>query len=1087
MTSAGRAIIAMILAFAFAIPLLASGARAQDDPVALMKKAVEFTRQGKFDDAIAMQKRVTAAVEKMAGKRHPLYLAQIALLGEIHTMKQDYAEAERLHLEALRLREQALGATHVDVAASLAKLADIYITTARYDKAEANLARVAAIREKALPQTDPDYGLTYLSLGRLHALRSRHGDAEREFRRALAIFEKNLKPDHGYLPLARTNLAETVRALGRGAEAERLLRQALAENERINGPDSFLLAANVNNLSELFREQGRFGEAEQYGRRAVALVEKSLGPDHPSIAISLNNLSLFLMERGRAEEAVTLMRRALAIQRKTFGAEHPNVATALHNLGEALARTGKHAEAEALYREGLAMRERIGGPKAPPVASSVHSISVFLHDRKRHGEAEQAARRAVAIRKEAFGPDHPLTALSIANLAVMIDEQNRHEEAQPLYEQAVSVMERSVGRDHPSYAAALGNLASNFADMGQWRTAHDKYREAGRVWVERRDAATADASAPAGDADGELRQNTASFLGAVRTGHELWRAAPEPEKAALMEEAFAAHQWALVTSAASALTKMSARVAAGAGPLADLVREQQDLTAELAALDRTLVAAMSGPAAGRDVKGEEELRRRAEAARVRLGGLTAQLSTRFPDFAALASPAPVSLAALREALKPGETLYTLAMTRHGTYAWAVTAETERWVRIDRTAAQIEEDVRALRCGLDVAAWDGEGPCARLTGRGFDPASGAPPPFDVARASALYRALFGQMEDLVRGRRLIVVPSGALTQLPFHVLVSGDGPPATSDGEDYRATPWLARDTTIAVLPAVSSLVALRVRAGASAAANPYLAFGNPLLEGPDSRYAPLARRARASQRCAAPTAQPVHIAGLASRAGRVTTTAGLADIAFLRIQAPLPETAEELCAVAGVMKADADSVRLGGAATETAIKRMNEGRGLARYRVLHFATHGTMAGEGIGVSEPGLLFTPPAKASADDDGYLSAAEIGALQLDADLVILSACNTAAGGAGDADALAGLARSFFHAGARSLFVSHWAVFSDATVRLITTALGEAGGPAKAGYPEALRAAMLELIDGRAGGGAAASYAHPAYWAPFVVVGL
>jgi CHAT domain-containing protein len=119
-------------------------------------------------------------------------------------------------------------------------------------------------------------------------------------------------------------------------------------------------------------------------------------------------------------------------------------------------------------------------------------------------------------------------------------------------------------------------------------------------------------------------------------------------------------------------------------------------------------------------------------------------------------------------------------------------------------------------------------------------------------------------------------------------------------------------------------------------------------------------------------------------------------------------------------------------------------------------------------------------ASDEDDGYLSASEIAALKLDANWVVLSACNTAAGAAANAEALSGLARAFIYAGARALLVSHWEVDSGATVKLITTAVHEMARDPKLGRAEALRRAMLALIDK---GGA---QAHPAYWAPFVVVG-
>jgi CHAT domain-containing protein len=154
---------------------------------------------------------------------------------------------------------------------------------------------------------------------------------------------------------------------------------------------------------------------------------------------------------------------------------------------------------------------------------------------------------------------------------------------------------------------------------------------------------------------------------------------------------------------------------------------------------------------------------------------------------------------------------------------------------------------------------------------------------------------------------------------------------------------------------------------------------------------------------------------------------------------------------------------------------------LASYRVIHFATHGLVAGDLLGASEPGLLLTPPQTASDIDDGYLSASEVAALKLDADWVILSACNTAAGNTSDAEARSGLARAFFYAGARSLLVSHWSVNSDATVKLITKAVAELKSDPKIGRAEALRRAMLAMIDNGKEG-----EAHPAMWAPFVLVG-
>jgi CHAT domain-containing protein len=209
---------------------------------------------------------------------------------------------------------------------------------------------------------------------------------------------------------------------------------------------------------------------------------------------------------------------------------------------------------------------------------------------------------------------------------------------------------------------------------------------------------------------------------------------------------------------------------------------------------------------------------------------------------------------------------------------------------------------------------------------------------------------------------------------------------------------------------------------------------------------------------------------------------GIADVADIRSWAPLPETADELCDVAHDLGVDPKThLYLGATAAETKIKQLSADGVLAKYKIVHFATHGAIAGQVSRASEPGLLLTRPDKASETDDGYLSASEIAALKLDADWVILSACNTAAGGAQGAEALSGLARAFFYAGARSLLVSHWEVNSDATVKLITKAIAELKANPKIGRAEALRRSMLSLITTRK------DYeAHPAFWAPFLLVG-
>jgi CHAT domain-containing protein len=204
-----------------------------------------------------------------------------------------------------------------------------------------------------------------------------------------------------------------------------------------------------------------------------------------------------------------------------------------------------------------------------------------------------------------------------------------------------------------------------------------------------------------------------------------------------------------------------------------------------------------------------------------------------------------------------------------------------------------------------------------------------------------------------------------------------------------------------------------------------------------------------------------------------------ADLEALRAGlAPLPESAAELRAVARRLSAAESDIKLGPAASETTVK----GTDLSVYRVVYFATHGLVGGEIASLAEPALALTIPKEPTELDDGLLTASEVAQLKLNADWVVLSACNTAAGDRPGAEALSGLARAFFYAGARTLLVSHWQVDSESAVRLTTSAFDALKKDPAIGRAEALRRAMLAMIEDPSN----PWNAYPDYWGPFSIVG-
>jgi len=316
----------------------------------------------------------------------------------------------------------------------------------------------------------------------------------------------------------------------------------------------------------------------------------------------------------------------------------------------------------------------------------------------------------------------------------------------------------------------------------------------------------------------------------------------------------------------------------------------------------------------------------------------------------------------------------------------------------------------------------------------------------------------------------VLADGGLQSLPFSVLVTKDPPPINKelmeedqlayftvqdeDLEAYRNTPWLIDSYAVSTIPAVSSLAVLRALARRSTAPDPLIAFGDPLLGGDAGTSRGLDPR-------------------LLFKRGTV------ADTDAVRQLPRLPDTATELQSLARTLRAGKNALYLRAEATEQRVRTVS----LDRARVVAFATHGLMAGEFGQLAEPALVLTPPAQATATDDGLLTASEIAQLRLNADWVVLSACNTAAAdGTPGAEGLSGLAKAFFYAGTRALVVSHWAVFSDAARRLTTAMFAEAARNPGLGRAETLRRAMRTVRSEKDH----PEYAHPTFWAPFVVVG-
>jgi len=427
---------------------------------------------------------------------------------------------------------------------------------------------------------------------------------------------------------------------------------------------------------------------------------------------------------------------------------------------------------------------------------------------------------------------------------------------------------------------------------------------------------------------------------------------------------------------------------------------------------------------------------------------TQALLAAYPQYRAL-TPSALTLGELRAALKPGEAYFKLLAVGRDVYGLYLGAGAAKAWNVPLTPEGLDAAVSSLR---DTIVIDEGGQLNTY-------------PFDMAGSHALFTALLGPVQgELASVAHLIFEPDGAMLKLPLNLLVTDQASvdryaartaAPDSDQFDFSDTAWLGRKT------AISTSVAARAFRDARSS--------RPSLG--KAQYLGLGQNA--------PVSNAVWSASTRGSSG--TEAIGCS---WPAAEWDKPVSAAELRAAGSVVGAGQSAIVTGGDFTDTGVMSRGD---LANYRILHFATHGLVtAPRPECPARPALLTS---FGGAGSDGLLSFREIYDLKIDADLVILSACDTAGKASvaatreagvstGGGNALDGLVRAFIGAGGRSVLASHWPAPDDyqATQRLIGGLFAERGA---ASVGEALRDAQVKLMDD-------AQTSHPYYWAGFAIVG-
>ena len=415
-----------------------------------------------------------------------------------------------------------------------------------------------------------------------------------------------------------------------------------------------------------------------------------------------------------------------------------------------------------VYKRALAICEEALGADHPEVAQALNNLAIVYQSQGKYGEAEALHKRALAIRERALGATHPEVAQTFNNLANVYKEQGKYVEALGLYKRSLKIREQAFGANHLTVADTLNDLAIVYYSQGNF----------------------GEAEGP-GDGRGSRPRRAAGtvFPRPYRQCRGCRAAAPRTRSGARrrrVRDGPMGNQ----SSAAAAIQQMAARFGSGRGALADLVGENQDLAAAWRNQNSRLLDALLKPEDQQDRTAIEAQRQMIADTEARISAIATRLEKEFPNYDALTSPRPLYAEEVQKLLGADEGLVFLLTGDKESYVFALTRASFDWQAIPIGAKDLSAKVAAFRRGLDVEE-------LRRTAE-----TGKPVLFDLALAHELYAALIGPVEGLVKDKpHLLIVPTGTLTSLPFHLLVTekpATRVPQLKDIAGYRDAPWLIK-------------------------------------------------------------------------------------------------------------------------------------------------------------------------------------------------------------------------------------------------------------------------------------------------------
>jgi|GEM_PF-2370181 len=998
--------------------------------------------------------------------------------------KSDFSSAVLFAEQGMKKAKAEFGTLDSVYCTFVNNTAFFYNKLGQYSEAEPLMKEESRIKLKIYGESHKYYIQSLNSLAILSFRMGKYDLSESHYKKTIELSKKHLGIEHAFYSNGLNNLASLYLKLGKLEAVEPLYRESMTLMKNIVGTEHTRYGTACNNLGYLYYKTARYEAAEPLWLKAISIQKNTVGEQSAEYATALNNLANLYKTIGKYEEAEPLVLQAANIIKKLLGDQHPKYATYLTNLAGLYESEGNYEEAEHFYKESLPIMKQSVGDEHQDYATSLLNLGNLYVTLERYEEAEKFYLKSCTILEKAVGKLHPDYAMSLSGLGSIYKDKGDYDKALELCKEALAINEQLFGKGHPSCASFLHTLSAIYKKKGDLDQAYaysmssvavnaEGFNEKlSGMFLEREEGAFLyEPTNCCGELDSEKLlalanleynsqeqiNNSLNNLLTVSKAQAIESNNPKKlkshynlSKAAMKINENTREGFAGKRNKLKALKNNSVFVKFGidaaillADPayyneafsfaeqnksvlLADAVKGNRarvfgDLPDSLALKEMELQKQKDKlkkqKAESTSAEATTAITQKENALNQEIDAFLKSLKDKYPNYHHLKyENITVNAESIQEALAPKTLLLEYFVTDSTTYLFAVSNQSVELFPVAIKKEELTKQIETLRLALSDYEYI------------LSKANRAQKLYTEA-AYWFYKELLSVALEGKDMENLIVITDGELGHLPFEAFLLEEVP----QGEiDYTKLHYLVNDYNISYNYSAT------------------LWKENLELKGGNNNHQMLA--------CAA--AYPEVDSSLLDLR--------LPNIFSLRHSLkPLDEAKNEITSLEKIF----DGTFITGDSTNEAFFK----KYAADYGVIHLAMHGILHPRVPMLSS--LAFTE--NRDSLEDNFLQAYEIAHLHLNADLIVLSACETGYGKFEQGEGVISLARSFMYAGTPSLVVSLWQVNDQSTAVIMKFFYQYiADGLAK---DVALRQAKLDYLN------IAKDIAgHPAFWSPFIQLG-